>query len=288
MKITKRPIQRSIKTNNKDKNGYLWTEIIEDDTDLEGEIWLEYKDKLFVSNKGRIWFKNIKHPYKTYGSKRKEDGYFTVSLNSKSLKVHNIVALVFIGEKPTEEHTIDHIDNNKSNNNVENLRWATKSEQAINRTNIRQIEVYNILDNNIIDRFNSQKDCCEKYSVHPSIISNALEFGISHFNRGRQLGSHKYLSVRYSDLSKEDKLKRELNILDHDIEVLKRDKNKRKNIEEKLPVHITKTKNTYVLNITFRGTKYRECSSNIADLIKKREMWINERKEDYKNIYSKE
>jgi hypothetical protein len=47
-------------------------------------------------------------------------------------KVHLLVAKTFI-PNPENKPTIDHIDQNKLNNNVENLRWATYSEQCINR-----------------------------------------------------------------------------------------------------------------------------------------------------------
>ena len=285
MNITKRPIQNSIRTNKLTTHGYLFSEETHDDRDIEGEKWLEYNDSnLYVSNMGRVWFKYLSVPYKTYGSKS-IDGYYTVSHKKHSVKVHNLVASLFIGEKPTTEHTIDHIDNNRGNNIVENLRWATKLEQALNRTTVKAIEVYNYLTGEIIDTFESSKDCCEKYKVHPSIVSNALGFGIEHFMRGRQLGNHKYLSVRHQDLSNENKLKREIDILTHEIDILRKDKNKRKSNDENLPVHITKTKSSYVLTITFRGTKYRKCSDNINNLILEKETWINERKQYYINMY---
>ena len=285
--ITRRPIQASIQTNKPTKSRYLFSEVSYDDRDIQGEKWLEYTDtKLYVSNMGRVWFKYVSVPYKTYGSKNKE-GYYTISYNKHSIKVHNLVASLFIGEKPTIEHTIDHIDNDTGNNIAENLRWATKSEQALNRSNVKAIEVYNYLTGEIINTFESSKLCCEKYDVHPSIVSNALGFGIDHFNRGRQLGNHKYLSVRNKDLTNENKLKREISILEHELAVLMTDKNKRKSNDEKLPVHITKTKSTYVLNIKFRGAKFRKCSNNINILLSEKESWINEKKEHYINLYRK-
>jgi hypothetical protein len=46
--------------------------------------------------------------------------------------VHRLVALAFLGEPPTEDHTVDHIDTNAQNNHVSNLRWATNEEQHRN------------------------------------------------------------------------------------------------------------------------------------------------------------
>lgn len=49
------------------------------------------------------------------------------------LKSHKIVAETFI-YNPHNKPLIDHIDGNKANNHVSNLRWATYSENAMNRT----------------------------------------------------------------------------------------------------------------------------------------------------------
>jgi hypothetical protein len=287
MNMTRRPIQASIKTNKPTKSGYIFSEILANDPDLDGERWLEYNNSnLWVSNKGRVWFQYLSVPYKTYGSKSIE-GYHVVSHHGHAFKVHTLVALLFIGENPTVEHTIDHIDNDRGNNVPENLRWATKSEQALNRSSVKPIEVYNYLTGEVVGTFHSSKECCEKYEVHPMIVSNALGFGIDHFNRGRQLGKHKYLSVRHVDLTNEIKLNREISVLEHELTVLMKDKNKRKCNDEKLPVHITKTGATYVLTITFRGAKCRKCSNNVDSLLLEKETWINEQKKYYINLYRK-
>ena len=69
-------------------------------------------------------------------------GYLFIRLykeNKKHIKkVHRLVGQAFI-PNPENKPQIDHIDRNKSNNNVENLRWATNSENqqntGVNRTN---------------------------------------------------------------------------------------------------------------------------------------------------------
>ena len=46
--------------------------------------------------------------------------------------IHRLVAIAFI-ENPDENPKVDHIDNNPSNNNVKNLRWATSNENKFNQ-----------------------------------------------------------------------------------------------------------------------------------------------------------
>lgn len=56
-----------------------------------------------------------------------------ISHRKKTLRVHRLVALAFIGPAPSEQHTVDHINRDSSDNRVDNLRWASKSEQSRNR-----------------------------------------------------------------------------------------------------------------------------------------------------------
>lgn len=50
----------------------------------------------------------------------------------KRMSVHRCVALAFL-PNPDSKISVDHIDRNKLNNNLTNLRWATLEEQQANR-----------------------------------------------------------------------------------------------------------------------------------------------------------
>jgi len=52
--------------------------------------------------------------------------------NEKKLSIHKLVALTYI-PNPENKYSVDHIDRNKTNNHISNLRWATFSEQMTNR-----------------------------------------------------------------------------------------------------------------------------------------------------------
>ena len=46
-------------------------------------------------------------------------------------RVHRIVATAFLGEAPSKQHVVDHLDTNRQNNRPENLRWLTRLENIL-------------------------------------------------------------------------------------------------------------------------------------------------------------
>ncbi len=85
--------------------------------------------KYQVSNEGCVvntfLRKIINHSYN-------KKGYATVSLSSKTFLVARLVATEFI-PNPDNKAQVDHIDNDKTNNNVLNLRWCTNDENQRNK-----------------------------------------------------------------------------------------------------------------------------------------------------------
>ena len=68
------------------------------------------------------------------------EGYKKINLKKdgkwKIFSVHRLVGNAFL-ENPDNKPMIDHIDENKSNNNVKNLRWATRNDNGCNRGKTR-------------------------------------------------------------------------------------------------------------------------------------------------------
>ncbi len=122
------------KSNNNYKN-LKWVKQLSYETknykEIYDEIWQIFTENTLydISNKGRIR-NNITN--KCLTNQVSFEGYNKVMLNKRYYFVHRLVAQVFI-PNPENKETVDHIDRNK-NNNVDNLRWATKVEQCENKS----------------------------------------------------------------------------------------------------------------------------------------------------------
>ena len=60
-------------------------------------------------------------------------GYLRIKLNQKDYYKHRVIAIQFIpNDDPQHKTCIDHIDGDKLNNNVLNLRWCSQKQNANN------------------------------------------------------------------------------------------------------------------------------------------------------------
>ena len=79
-----------------------------------------------------------------FGRPNASTGYMHVG----SEVVHRIVATAFYDDQPSEKHIIDHIDTNRRNSRVENLRWITRLDNLLLNPITRQriISAYGSMD----------------------------------------------------------------------------------------------------------------------------------------------
>ena len=91
------------------------------------EIWkpIEELPGYSVSNKGRV----RKDSNGQIMVLNKNGGYCRITITKH---VHRLVAKAFLDEPEKEKKCwVDHIDGNRSNNDVSNLRWVTPSENCM-------------------------------------------------------------------------------------------------------------------------------------------------------------
>lgn len=106
----------------------------------------------YISKDGRIYNNKYIELAKTL-----TNGYFIVKMKKKSYSVHRLVALTYI-KNPNKYPVVNHIDENKLNNKVENLEWVTQKENcnAHNKCISHERKVIQKdLNDNIIKIYNS-------------------------------------------------------------------------------------------------------------------------------------
>ena len=142
---------------------------------------------IMVSQYGRAWSKAKSHPYTPTASQGQD--YATIGgATGRRNSFHIVVALAFpeiSGERPNDPNaTVDHIDRDKSNNHASNLRWATKSQQALNQTRSDASEILATLkipveckgpSESTWTSYESLSEASQMSGVHHNTIRQALE-----------------------------------------------------------------------------------------------------------------
>jgi hypothetical protein len=114
--------------------------------ELEQEIITEideYDDETFETVKNHPKYEiSTKYPHRICNKKtgrimketKQNKGYFAVSLDSRTFNKHRIIAEQFIPNPNPKEFTIvDHINGDKTDNHIENLRWTTQKKNCRNK-----------------------------------------------------------------------------------------------------------------------------------------------------------
>lgn len=144
--------------------------------DLPNEIWKEFEN-YYVSSLGRIRHKeknNLLKPSITCG-------YYKVRLSNNGLvkdyMIHQLVYQIFKGNYDKSKYVIDHIDGNKLNNDINNLRLLTNSENANaalyetkTNTSAKKVAQYT-KDGEFIKEFASARLAAKELNLDSSTIS---------------------------------------------------------------------------------------------------------------------
>lgn len=150
------------------------------------EIWKdieEYEGRYKISNLGNV-YTHVSNKYMTPNQCR--IGYLRVNLRNsqgvcKSRAVHRLVAQAFI-PNPENKPEVNHIDEDKTNNNVNNLEWMTRKENINHGTRterMRKTQSIPIIATNLktgeSTDFNSGKECARELGLHTSNLTEVLK-----------------------------------------------------------------------------------------------------------------
>jgi hypothetical protein len=126
----------------KQLNGWTFTYYDNEPAVIDGERWSLYTSGLMISDKGRIKCKPKRvhrwTPAYTPVPCSLQD-YVTIGENSVLL--HTAVYSTFSGIIP-EGMTVDHVDRDRSNNSLSNLRLASRHDQRINQRKRRRTTAF--------------------------------------------------------------------------------------------------------------------------------------------------
>lgn len=92
--------------------------------------WFDYDPEL-----GILYWKNGRPA----GHLSADKGYYETRLKGKLYYNHRIIWEMIVGEKPK---IIDHIDRDRTNNRIENLRNVTQTENLLNTTRVPGVSGY--------------------------------------------------------------------------------------------------------------------------------------------------
>ena len=135
------------------------------------ETWrcIECSPNYEVSNYGNVRnsrTNRILKPFKNNGR-----NYLLVDLPIGKKQVHRLVASAFI-PNPNNLPEIDHIDNDGSNNNVDNLRWISRKDNCNRRPRVLGASITFTKSGywNVQYQFN-KKNCCKYFKEEDYLLA---------------------------------------------------------------------------------------------------------------------
>ena len=95
--------------------------------------------KVIISSKGKVLIKSNKGFYRLMKTFKDLQGYDCVNLQNRTYLVHSLVAQAFLDTPPGLLSTIKHINGDKSDNSVSNLKYSSPEEEW---RNIRAVKAH--------------------------------------------------------------------------------------------------------------------------------------------------
>lgn len=150
----------------------------------EGEIWKpcpEFENKYLISSHGRVMsigtYNTCKKGeliklHKKHGRNGYMQARFYDNGRAKTFEIHLLVAKAFI-PNPENLPMVNHIDEDKVNNHVENLEWCTP-QYNVRYSNAKAVDVYT-KDGVYIETLNTLTDAAAKYNIHSANISRCCK-----------------------------------------------------------------------------------------------------------------
>lgn len=141
-----------------------------------------------ISNFGNIRRKMKNGEYKNLKCSISNMGYKYIQIKRDgkrlNLLIHQLVAKDFLGDKDNNEYVIDHIDRNKLNNHVENLRYVSHKDNIRNSTSY-----YDFIDEeDLVKRRNLLQKL--RYDDTKYLCECGKTYTNQHFKRHQQSGYH--------------------------------------------------------------------------------------------------
>lgn len=77
-------------------------------------------------------------------------GYYKINYLGSTIQCHQIILLIHDIFPDALETEVDHIDRNRQNNRVENLRWVTKTENSWNRRSLNKTKSFQSMEKRFV------------------------------------------------------------------------------------------------------------------------------------------